>query len=101
MTISVPSSPAGAFTLGSTIGDEGAGLRAHAGVCNLDAVPTDQLAAEALVVGQGCKVGRTLRARTSSDVTLPGEIWAYTIDGSPVKLVPVGTVVDLVANLPG
>ena len=101
VTTSVPSSPVGAFTIASTIGADGAGPLAHAGVCNLDPLPTDPDEAESLVEGQGCEVGRTLRAPTSDDLTGPGQVWAYTVNGSPAPLVPVGTTVDLVVNRSG
>lgn len=101
VTMSVPSSPIGAFAISSTIGVDGAGPLAHAGVCNLDPLPADPNEAEDLVERQGCEVGRTLQAPTSDDLTLPGQVWAYTVNGSEAPLVPTGTTVDLVVNRRG
>lgn len=54
--------------------------------------------ARRLVEAQGCRVGRTLRARSPEDLDRPDWVWAFTVDGAEAPLVPRGTTVDLVVN---
>ena len=64
--------------------------------CVLPAVGESEAVARALVVAQGCRVGRVVRAPKSS--TPPDRVWAYAVAGAPAHLVPRGTRVDLVVT---
>lgn len=96
----ITSSDDGAFSLSLTQRDAEAGAVRHGGsLCALvpdwSTRPDD---ARRLVEAQGCRVGRTLRARSSEDLDRPGWVWAFTVNGAEAPLVPRGTTVDLVVN---
>ncbi|MFN8124225.1 MAG: hypothetical protein U0237_17585 [Thermoleophilia bacterium] len=98
--LAVSSSADGPFTLTLLARDAEAGVVRHGGsLCALaydwSTRPDD---ARRLVEAQGCRVGRTLRARSSEDLDLPDWVWAFTVNGADAPLVPRGTTVDLVVN---
>jgi len=98
--LEVASSDDGAFSLSLLARDAEAGAVRHAGsLCaflpDWSTRPDD---AARLVEAQGCRVGRTLRARSSEDVDRPDWVWAFTVNGAEAPLVPQGTTVDLVVN---
>lgn len=99
VTIAVNGSTAGAFALTTDVPRAAAGAVNQAGgVCTLPNTGETVPDARALVVAQGCRVGRELTSpRSSSD---PGRVWAYVVNGARAWLVPRGTRVDLAVNPP-
>lgn len=97
-THAVTRSVVGAVTVSLSFSEASAGKISHAGACVFDDFRATVREAKRLVAAQGCRVGRTLSARTSKDTVTPGDVWSYTVNGSPVALVPQGTTVDIVVN---
>jgi hypothetical protein len=94
VTVSVSGSTAGAFALSMDVAQAAAGAINHAGgMCTLPNVSEPLLAARALVVAQGCRVGREIPAR--KDGVGAGRVWVYAVNGARASLVPRGTRVDL------
>lgn len=98
VTVTVTGSTVGAFALSMDVAQAAQGAVNHAGACALPGVGETVAEARALVVAQGCRVGRERAAPRSSST--PGRVWAYTVNGASTSLVPVGTRVDLAVNPP-
>ena len=99
VTITVNGSTAGAFALTMDVPQAAAGaINEAGGVCTLPNTAETVPDARALVVAQGCRVGREWTSPRSS--TDPGRVWAYVVNGARAWLVPRGTRVDLAVNPP-
>lgn len=97
VAFSVTGSSAGTLTLDMDMAQAAAGLINHAGgMCTLPNVNETVADARALVIAQGCRVGREIAADKTSGT--PGRVWTYSVNGARAWLVPRGTRVDLAVD---
>lgn len=98
MDLVISRSPLGAFSMSLPASAGAAGEVRHAGFCTFEdgSLPIDE--ARRLIERQGCRVGREYRARSDGGRDPGDAVWALTVKGFEVRLVPQGTTVDMVVN---